>query len=181
MKKTLTTMQKSVFLLLEDDDMEEVEEPVALQMLEEPNETTLLVPSIRSVEISKYHTCINCNRKLSQGMHTKIIKCTCCSRRMRLAGCNMGVSCQIADSETQLTIFSNVLGELLNKDNVIESREEDISEQLLELQDFKITFKDDNVVTSCNFTKLHWDILFRLWCRFSKRSYFLIIYNVYCI
>ena len=50
---------------------------------------------------------------------------------------------------------SNVLGKLLNKDNVIESGEEDISEQLLELQDFEITFKDDNVVASCNVTKLH--------------------------
>ena len=56
MTKTLTTTQKSVFFLLEDDDTEEVEESVALQMLEEPNETTLLVPSIRSVEVSKYHT-----------------------------------------------------------------------------------------------------------------------------
>ena len=69
-----------------------------------------------------------------------------CSHRMRLADCNMDVSCQIAvqvdDSETQLTIFSNVLGELLNKENVIESGEEDISEQLLELENFEITFKD---------------------------------------
>ena len=54
--KTLTTTQKSVFFVLEDDDTEEVEESVALQMLEEPNETTMLVPSIRSVEVSKYHT-----------------------------------------------------------------------------------------------------------------------------
>ena len=38
--KTLTTTQKSVFLLLEEDDMEEVEEFVALKMLE-PNEITL--------------------------------------------------------------------------------------------------------------------------------------------
>ena len=37
MTKTLTKTQKSVFLLLADDDMEEVEESVALQMLEEPN------------------------------------------------------------------------------------------------------------------------------------------------
>ena len=158
MTKTLTTTQKSPSLLLEDDDMEEVEESVALQMLEEPNQTTLLVPSIRSVEVTKYHTCIHCNRKLSQGMRTKIVKCKRCSHRMRLADCDMDVSCQIAvqidDSETQLTIFSNVLGELLNKDDVIECREEDISEQLLELQDFEITFKDDNVVTSCNVTKL---------------------------
>ena len=111
MMKTLTTTQKSVFLLLEGDDMEEVEESVALQMLEEPNETTLLVPSIRSVAVSKYYTCtcIHCNRKLSQGMHTKIVKCMRCSRRMRLADCNMDVSCHIAvqidDSETQLTIL----------------------------------------------------------------------------
>ena len=92
MTKTLTTTQKSVFFLLEDDHMEEVEESVALQMFEEPNETTLLVPSIRSVEVSKYHTCIHCNRKLSQGMRTKIVKCMRCSHRMGLADCNMDVS-----------------------------------------------------------------------------------------
>ena len=38
-------------------------------------------------------------------MRTKIVKCMLCSRRMRLADCNMDVSCQIAvqidDSETQ--------------------------------------------------------------------------------
>ena len=120
MTKTLATMQKSLFFLLEFNDMEEVEESVALQMLEEPNETTLLVPSIRSVEVSKYHTCIHCHRKLSQGMRAKIVKCMRCSRRMRLADCNMDISSQIAvqvdDSETQL-----VLAELLNKENVIES------------------------------------------------------------
>ena len=135
MTKTLPTTQKSVFFLLEDDEVEEVEESVALQMLEEPNETTLLVPSISSVEVSKYHTCIHCNRKLSQGMCTKIVKCMRCSHRMHLADCNMDVSCQIAvqvdNSETQLTIFSNVLGELLNKENVIESGEDDISEQFV--------------------------------------------------
>ncbi len=103
-----------MFSLVDGDDMEEVDNSVALQMLEEPNKTTLLVSSIRSVEVNKYHTCINCNKKLPQGLCTKIVKCMQRPRRMRLADCNVDVSCQILDdSETQLTIFSDVLGKLL--------------------------------------------------------------------
>jgi ribosomal protein L37AE/L43A len=71
--------------------MEEEEESVALQMLEEPGETILFVRSIRSVEVNKYHTCNLCNKKLSQGLRTKIVKCMRCSRRMRLADCNIDV------------------------------------------------------------------------------------------
>ncbi|CAB4005005.1 Hypothetical predicted protein [Paramuricea clavata] len=152
--KTLTTTKNSVFTLVDDDDMEEVEESVALQMLEEPSETTLFVQSIRSVEVNKYHTCNHCNKKLSEGLRTKIVKCMRCSHRMRLADCNIDVSCQLTvqedDSEIQLTIFSDVLGKLVDKPNVNELTEEDISEKLLELTDLEIMFKDDNIVTSCN-------------------------------
>jgi CheY-like chemotaxis protein len=152
--KALTTTQKSVFSLVDGDDMEEVNDSVALQMLEEPSETTLLVSSIRSVEVSKYHTCIHCNKKLPQGLRTKIVKCMRCPRRMRLPDCNVDVSCQIYvevdDSETQLTVFSDVLGNLLAQSNVSDLTEEEISEQLLELNDIQITFKnDDSIVTSC--------------------------------
>lgn len=157
--KTLSTTQKSVFSLLDDDDMEEIDESVALQMLEEPSETTILLPSIRSVAVNKYPTCIHCNKKLPQGMCTKIIKCMRCSRRMRLADCDINVSCQITvevdDSEIELTIFSDVLGNLLDTPNVHQLTEEDISERLLDFSDIEITYKDDNIVTACRgLTKL---------------------------
>ncbi len=137
--KALTITQKFVFSLVDGDDMEEVDDSVALQMLEEPNETTLFVSSIRSVEVNKYHTCINCNKKLPQGLRTKIVKCMRYPRRMRLADCSVDVSCQIYveidDSETQLTIFSDVLGKLLARPHVNKLTEEEICEQLLELND----------------------------------------------
>ncbi|CAB4038681.1 Hypothetical predicted protein, partial [Paramuricea clavata] len=46
--------------------------------------------------------------------------------------------------------FSDVLEKLVDKPNVNELTEEDISEKLLELTDLEIIFRDDNIVTSCN-------------------------------
>jgi hypothetical protein len=47
-------------------------------------------------------------------------------------------------------MFSDVLGKLVDKPNVNELTEKDISEKLLDLTDLEIMFKDDNIVTSCN-------------------------------
>lgn len=150
--KSLTTTQRIVFTQADSgDNIEQLDNSVALEMLKDSTEeTTLQVKAFRSIKVDKYRSCIQCNKKLPPGLQSKIVKCMRCFHRMRVSDCPTEFSCHIYveldDNVIQLTIFTNVLQTLLNE--VREWTEDNISEQLLELSNIELTFNTDNIVTA---------------------------------
>ncbi len=83
MVKVLSTAQKTLFTGLEDDEMEVLDDSVAIQMLDESiNETVVIVNAFKWVDVDKYRCCVHCSKKLPPGLETKVIKCTQCFCRM---------------------------------------------------------------------------------------------------
>lgn len=150
--KTLSTTQQTIFSEVCDDDMEGLDDSVAIQMLERSDETVVLVEAFTSVDVDKYRCCVHCSKKLTPGLETKIVKCTRCFRRMRLQDCELNVCCRVSAKadcgEVELSIFADVLSTLLREQNVSELSEDHISEKLLDLHDVEITFKED-IITDC--------------------------------
>ncbi len=153
MVKVLSTTQKTLITELEDDEMEVLDDSVAIQMLDESiNETVVIVNAFKWVDVDKYRCCVHCSKKLPPGLETKVIKCTQCFRRMRLQDCELNVCCRVSvkvdDSDMELSIFADVLAVLFGTSNVTGLSEDDISEKLLDLEDVEVTVKDD-IITTC--------------------------------
>ncbi|CAB4013695.1 Hypothetical predicted protein [Paramuricea clavata] len=55
------------------------------------------------------------------------------------------------DETPVLTIFADVLQKNLKSTNVIALTEDEISEKLLELENIRLVFESDNIVTVCTF------------------------------
>ena len=150
--KMLSTTPQTTFLEVDGDELEALDDSVAIQMLEESDETIVLAQAFRSVDADKYRCCVHCSKKLAPGLETKIVKCTRCYRRMRLQDCELNVSCRVTiavdDNEIQLSMFGDILSQLLGTGNVGELSEDVIAEKLLDLQDIEITYKED-IVSAC--------------------------------
>ena len=53
------------------------------------------------------------------------------------------------DETPVLTIFADVLQKIMKSTNVIALTEDEISEKLLELENIRLVFGNDNIVTEC--------------------------------
>ena len=150
--KILSTTPQTIFTEVDGDELEDLDDSVAIQMLEESGETTVLAQAFRSVDADKYHCCVHCSKKLTPGLETKVVKCTRCYRRMRLQDCELNVSCRVTivvgDDQLQLSMFANVLSTLLDAENVGELSEDVIAEELLDLEDIHIKYKDNIILSA---------------------------------
>ena len=151
--KMLSTTPQTIFSEVDDDVLEELDDSVAIHLLEESDDSIVLAQAFQSVDVDKYRCCIHCSKKLTPGLETKVVKCTRCYRRMRLQDCKLNVSCRVTlndnENDLELSMFEEVLSTLLNTKNVCELSEDVIAEKLLDLQDIELTFKEDVISAAC--------------------------------
>lgn len=68
---------------------------VSKQALHKENSFTVTSKKIRSLQLSRYKSCVHCNKRLLLGLEAKIIKCDCCSHQMRQSDCENVLSLDI--------------------------------------------------------------------------------------
>ena len=150
--KMLSAMPQTIISEVDGDELEALDDSVAIQMLEESDESIVQAQAFRSVDVDSYRCCVNCSKKLTPGLETKVVKCTRCFRRMRLQDCGLNVSCRITvtvdDDEKELSMFEEVLSKLLNTENVCKLSKDVIAEKLLDLLDIEVAFKED-FISAC--------------------------------
>ena len=116
--KSISTSRTTQFGQAElDDDLQELNDSAALELLVEPSDATIEVEAIRSVSIDKYRSCVECLAKFPPGIETKIVKCSRCGHQMRFHACKLVVACKMIvvadDNVVTLTAFSEVVENLL--------------------------------------------------------------------
>ena len=151
--KSLTTTRNSVFMEVEDLDLNKIDENAAYESLNKSAlETVLEVETIRSVEVDKYKSCVQCSAKFPPGIETSVVKCLRCGHRMLLNTCQQVVACHftVLSEETVITLtcFSEVLENLFEEADVYTMSEDYIAERLLVLQNMQFSFNDENVITN---------------------------------
>ena len=104
------------------------------------------VPSFVTMEgVQRYRTCINCNKRVSQGQ-TNIVKCDHCRHKMKWENCPQklctNVIISINDDKKTLTIFEDCMKELLGDFDQAQVDVNLIGDQLLDLNNIKLTFND---------------------------------------
>ena len=118
----------------------------------EPETNTITVSNINSIESLVHHLhCYNCTRRLLQPSARAIVKCDKCKHTIRTNQCprKLCVKLVIKRQDTQdlyLTVYEealkNVIPNIANMDIDI-----DIAEKLLLLDNLKVTYNDDNIIT----------------------------------
>jgi len=128
-------------LTCQDEDMKAVS-----------TEQVIEVPSFVTMEdVQRYRTCINCNRRVPQGQ-TNIVKCDHCRHKMKWEDCPQklctNVIISINDHKKTLTIFEDCMKELLGEYDQAQVDVNLIGDQLLDLNNIKLTFNDRLIITS---------------------------------
>lgn len=89
--KKLTTTPTSIISQTEDETLKEM--AIEDVLTEENDESTLVVPFIKSVEkVEVYSVCLQCSRKLLQATASLIVKCDRCKHSMILSNCQKRIS-----------------------------------------------------------------------------------------
>ena len=140
--KYLTTTRVSRIIEADDEALKQLDDSTAVVLLLPPSDTTVLVESLRSVNIEIFQSCIGCSAKIPSAIQTKILKCLRCGDRMRFQDCKLEVAVKITvvdenDSTLSLTIFSKVIEKFLGVNTTVLSADE-IAEKLLLLENLKI-------------------------------------------
>ena len=124
--KTLSTTPTSIIEEEHDDTLAEIDASDAVsELLAGSQDSIIQVRHIRSVNIDKYKSCVECSAKFSPGLQTKIVKCLRCGHRMRFEECQVIVTCHMsvpAECSTTgavtLTAFSDVVSNLLSEADI---------------------------------------------------------------
>ena len=93
--KYLTTTRVSRIIEADDEALQQLDDSTAMVLLLPPSDTTVLVESLRSVNIEIFQSCIGCSAKIPSAIQTKILKCLRCGNRMRFQDCKLEVAVKI--------------------------------------------------------------------------------------
>ena len=119
-------------------------------LTEENNESTLVVPFIKSVEkVEVYSVCLQCSKKLLQATASLIVKCDRCKHSMILSNCQKRISVHFtveSQDVTTLTVFENILRSVIPE--MGEISEEELIERLLLLNNVRITYNSVTLIVS---------------------------------
>ena len=147
--KKLTTTPTSIISQTEDETLKEM--AIEDVLTEENDESTLVVPFIKSVEkVEVYSVCLQCSKKLLQATASLIVKCDRCKHSMILSNCQKRISVHFtveSQDVTTLTVFENILRSVIPE--MGEISEEELIERLLLLNNVRITYNSVTLIVSC--------------------------------
>ena len=152
--KILTTTPNTIRIVHPDDELGKLDDSKSEALLKDADgERSVDIINFRSVSVVKCRSCISCKKKVQQVLHSKIVKCDRCQRRMRYNDCPVLVIAEVSfvnkadeTEEYDLTAFTEVLEKFEHK--LEDLTEDEIAEKLLDVQNVSVTFnKNDNIIT----------------------------------
>ncbi len=119
--------------------------------------TSLKVPLIHGIkEFTCFKQCCDCKTKIKQDSAKVAIKCDSCGHVVRSSMCQLNLRCKFSCQQNDSPDDNKFIRYIMFKDciemlvgDITNVDDNELCEKLLSLQNFKITFDKNNVVSKC--------------------------------